>query len=398
MNIQPILDRVLAGERMSVEECTLLLESHDIARMGVAADEIRARRHPGNVVTYIIDRNINYTNVCNVVCTFCAFYRRPGAPDTYVRTFEEICEKIDETIALGGTGVLMQGGLHPDFGIEWYEDLLRSLREKYPGFQLHCFSPPEIHNIHLISKLDYETIMARLKAAGLYSLPGGGAEILDDEVRKRVATKCTTAEWLDVMRAVHRVGLRSTATMMFGIGDRVEHRVRHLQRIRDLQDETGGFTAFICWTFQPEHTDMADISPAGAYEYLKTNAVARLYLNNFPNIQSSWVTQGLKIGQLALLYGANDMGSLMIEENVVAEAGTVHHLSLDEIRGAITELGYVPRQRNVRYELFDEERERWAIEANHARYKQVRARQRDRSHQRVETIVPLTIVAGDSTA
>ena len=227
-NIQPILDRVLAGERMSAEECTHLLESHDIARMGVAADEIRARRHPDNIVTYIIDRNVNYTNVCNVVCTFCAFYRRPGAPDTYVRTFDEICQKIDETIALGGTGVLMQGGLHPDFGIEWYEDLLRSLREKYPGFQLHCFSPPEIHNIHLISKLDYETIMARLKAAGLYSLPGGGAEILDDEVRKRVSTKCTTDEWLDVMRAVHRVGLRSTATMMFGIGDKIEHRVRHL--------------------------------------------------------------------------------------------------------------------------------------------------------------------------
>ncbi len=224
--IQPILDRVLAGERMSVDECRTLLESHDIARMGVAADEIRARRHPDNIVTYIIDRNINYTNVCNVVCTFCAFYRRPGAPDTYVRTFDEICEKIDETIALGGTGVLMQGGLHPDFGLEWYEDLLRSLRAKYPDFQLHCFSPPEIHNIHLISKLDYETIMARLKDAGLYSLPGGGAEILDDEVRKRVATKCTTDEWLDVMRAVHRVGLRSTATMMFGIGDTIEHRLQ----------------------------------------------------------------------------------------------------------------------------------------------------------------------------
>jgi cyclic dehypoxanthinyl futalosine synthase len=177
-NVQSILDRTLAGERMTAAECTTLLESHDIAAMGAAADAVRGRRHPDNIVTYIIDRNVNYTNVCNVVCTFCAFYRRPGAPDTYVRTFEEICQKIDETIALGGTGVLMQGGLHPDFGIEWYEDLLRSLRAKYPTFQLHCFSPPEIHNIHLISKLDYETIMSRLKAAGLYSLPGGGAEIL----------------------------------------------------------------------------------------------------------------------------------------------------------------------------------------------------------------------------
>src|SRR6476620_3441146 len=265
-NIQPILDRVLAGERMTTDECTLLLESHDIARMGAAADEIRARRHPDNVVTYIIDRNVNYTNVCNVVCTFCAFYRRPGAPDTYVRTLEEISDKIDETIALGGTGVLMQGGLHPDFGIEWYEDLLRTLHAKYPTFQLHCFSPPEIHNIHLISGLDYETIMTRLKAAGLNSLPGGGGEILDDEVRKRVSTKCTTQEWLDVMRAVHKVGLISTGTMMFGIGDKIEHRVRHLQRIRDVQDESlaekvndpshGEFTAFIPWTFQCENTTL----------------------------------------------------------------------------------------------------------------------------------------------
>ena len=234
-DIQPILQKVLDGGRLTAEECTALLQSYDVAQMGAAADEIRRRRHPDNIVTYIIDRNINYTNVCNVVCTFCAFYRRPGAPDTYVRTIDEISEKIDETIALGGTGVLMQGGLHPDFGVEWYEDLLRTLRAKYPGFQLHCFSPPEIHNLHLISGLDYDTIMWRLKEAGLYSLPGGGAEILDDEVRKRVATKCTTDEWLAVMRAVHRVGLRSSATMMFGIGDRIEHQVRHLQRIRDLQ-------------------------------------------------------------------------------------------------------------------------------------------------------------------
>ncbi|MGH9907394.1 MAG: radical SAM protein, partial [Pyrinomonadaceae bacterium] len=220
--ISSILERALDGERLSADDCTTLLESHDIAQIGAAADVIRQRRHPDNIVTYIIDRNINYTNVCNVVCTFCAFYRRPGAPDTYVRTIDEICAKIDETIELGGTGVLMQGGLHPDFGIEWYEDLLSTLHAKYPNFQLHCFSPPEIHNIHLISGLDYETIMSRLKDAGLYSLPGGGGEILDDEVRKRVSTKCTTDEWLDVMRAVHRVGLRSTATMMFGIGDSVE--------------------------------------------------------------------------------------------------------------------------------------------------------------------------------
>jgi cyclic dehypoxanthinyl futalosine synthase len=351
-SIQSILDSVVAGHRLTVDECTTLLESHDVAAMGVAADEIRQRRHPDNIVTYIIDRNINYTNVCNVVCTFCAFYRRPGAPDTYVRTLEEICEKIDETIALGGTGVLMQGGLHPDFGIEWYEDLLRTLHAKYPNFQLHCFSPPEIHNLHLISGLDYETIMARLKAAGLYSLPGGGGEILDDEVRKRVSTKCTTDEWLDVMRAVHRVGLRSTATMMFGIGDNISHRVAHLKRVRDLQDETGGFTAFIPWTFQRENTALGrriKDEPTGI-DYLKMLAVSRLFLDNIENFQSSWLTQGLKLGQVALRFGANDMGSIMIEENVVSAAGA--HNCADEkmLRYLIREAGFVPQQRDILYQ------------------------------------------------
>ena len=356
-NVQSILDRVVSGKRMSASECTTLLESNDIARLGVAADEVRAQRHPSNVVTYIIDRNINYTNVCNVVCTFCAFYRRPGAPDTYVRTFEEIYQKIDETIALGGTGVLMQGGLHPDFGIEWYEDLLQTLKAKYPDFQLHCFSPPEIHNIHLISKLDYETIMSRLKAAGLYSLPGGGGEILDDEVRKRVSTKCTTDEWLGVMRAVHRVGLRSTATMMFGIGDTIEHRVRHLQRIRDLQDETAGFTAFIPWTFQRENTALGrriKDEPTGI-DYLKMLAVSRLFLDNVENFQSSWLTQGLRLGQVALRFGANDMGSIMIEENVVSAAGA--HNCADEkmLRFLITEAGFIPQQRDILYQPVNRE-------------------------------------------
>lgn len=349
--VQSILDNVLAGERMSADSCALMLESYDIARIGAAADEIRARRHPGNVVTYIIDRNVNYTNVCNVVCTFCAFYRRPGAPDTYVRTLEEICQKIDETIALGGTGVLMQGGLHPDFGLEWYEDLLRTLHEKYPSFQLHCFSPPEIHNIHLISKLDYVTIMARLKAAGLYSLPGGGAEILDDEVRKRVSTKCTTDEWLAVMKAVHQVGLRSTATMMFGIGDMTAHRVRHLQRIRDLQDETGGFTAFIPWTFQRENTALGrriKDEPTGV-DYLKMLAVSRLFLDNIDNFQSSWLTQGLRLGQVALRFGANDMGSIMIEENVVSAAGANNRADEKMLQFLIREAGFIPQQRDILY-------------------------------------------------
>lgn len=350
-DIQPILERVLAGGRMSAEECATLLESYDIARMGAAADEVRARKHPSGVVTYIIDRNVNYTNVCNVVCTFCAFYRRPGKPDTYVQTLEQICERIDETIALGGTGVLMQGGLHPDFGIEWYEDLLRNLHARYPDFQLHCFSPPEIHNIHLISGLDYETIMRRLKDAGLYSMPGGGGEILDDEVRKRVSTKCTTDEWLAVMRATHKVGLRSTATMMFGIGDSNVHQVRHLQRIRDLQDETGGFTAFIPWTFQRENTALGKRikdEPTGL-DYIRMLAVSRLFLDNVEHIQSSWLTQGLRLGQVALRFGADDMGSVMIEENVVSAAGA--HNTADEkmLRYLIREAGFTPQQRDILY-------------------------------------------------
>jgi cyclic dehypoxanthinyl futalosine synthase len=357
LQTQQILEKRLTGGRLSVEDCTALLESYDIASIGAAADEIRQRRHPDGIVTYIIDRNINYTNVCNVVCTFCAFYRRPGAPETYVRTIDEISEKIDETIALGGTGVLMQGGLHPDFGVEWYEDLLRTLSAKYPGFQLHCFSPPEIHNLHLISGLDYVTIMQRLKDAGLYSLPGGGAEILDDEVRKRVATKCTTDEWLEVMRAVHQVGLRSSATMMFGIGDRIEHRVNHLRRIRDLQDETGGFFAFIPWTFQRENTALGrkiKDEPTGI-DYLKMLSVSVLFLDNIENFQSSWLTQGLRLGQVALRFGANDMGSIMIEENVVSAAGAHNRASEEMLRYLIKEAGFTPQQRDILYQYVDRE-------------------------------------------
>jgi cyclic dehypoxanthinyl futalosine synthase len=364
-HIQPILDRALAGERLSSEDCTALLESNDFVRIGLAADEIRQQKNDPAIVTYIIDRNINYTNVCNVVCTFCAFYRRPGKPDTYVHSIEEIEKRIDETIALGGTGVLMQGGLHPDFNIEWYEDLLRTLHAKYPKFQLHCFSPPEIHNIHLISGLDYDTIMQRLKDAGLNSLPGGGGEILDDEVRKRVSTKCNTKEWLDVMRAVHKVGLISTGTMMFGIGDRVEHRVRHLQRIRDVQDESlarkaengfgGEFTAFIPWTFQRENTALGrkiTQEPTGI-DYLKMVAVSRLFLDNIQHIQASWLTQGLKLGQSALRFGADDMGSIMIEENVVSAAGASTCANEAELRYQIREAGYRPQQRDILYNFID---------------------------------------------
>ena len=252
---------------------------------------------------------------------------------------------------------MMQGGLHPDFNIEWYENLLLTLHKKYPAFQLHCFSPPEIHNISLISKLDYETILQRLKAAGLNSMPGGGGEILDDEVRGRVSTKCNTNEWLDVMRAVHKVGLKSTATMMFGIGDNISHRVRHLQRIRDLQDETGGFSAFISWTFQRENTALGrkiKEEPTGI-DYLKMVAVSRLFLDNVQHIQSSWLTQGLRLGQTALRFGADDMGSIMIEENVVSAAGANTEANEKELRYQIREAGFVPQQRDILYNYINRE-------------------------------------------
>jgi cyclic dehypoxanthinyl futalosine synthase len=394
-----ILEKAIAGERLSSEEGLHLLESRDLAALGRAADAVTRRLHPENYRTYNIDRNINYTNVCTAVCDFCAFYRTPKSPEGYVLEREELYQKIAETVELGGDQILMQGGLHPEFKLEWYEELLRDIKSHFPQVNIHGFSPPEIYHFTKVSKLPLRTVLERLKAAGLGSLPGGGAEILVDRVRRAITRgKVLTDDWLDVNRVWHGLGGRSTATMMFGHVETLAERIEHLERLRQLQDETGGFTAFICWTFQPEHTEMADVPPAGAFEYLKTNAVARLYLDNFANIQSSWVTQGLKIGQLALLHGANDMGSLMIEENVVAEAGTVHHLSLDEIRGAIAELGFEPRQRNVHYQLLDPEHEQLAIEANHRRYHEIRNAQRQRGVARVGQLVPLTIVAGDSTA
>ncbi len=355
LSISYLLDKAVAGERLTSEEGLRLLECRDLAALGRAANEVTLRLHPENYRTYNIDRNINYTNVCTAVCDFCAFYRPPKSDEGYVLDRETLYQKIEETVAIGGDQILLQGGLHPDYKIEWYEELLRDIKSRFPQVNIHGFSPPEIYHFTKVSKLPLREILERLKAAGLGSLPGGGAEILVDRVRKAITRgKVLTDDWLDVNRVWHRLGGRSTATMMFGHVETLAERIEHLERLRQLQDETGGFTAFICWTFQPEHTDMADTPPAGSFEYLKTNAVARLYLDNVANIQSSWVTQGRKVGQLALLYGANDMGSLMIEENVVAEAGTVYHLTLDEIRGAISELGYAPRQRNVFYALLPE--------------------------------------------
>jgi cyclic dehypoxanthinyl futalosine synthase len=365
MDTRSILDKSVAGERLSPDEGLALLQSYDLAAIGRAADAVTRRLHPGPVRTYNIDRNINYTNVCTAVCDFCAFYRKPRSDEGYVLPRDVLLQKVRETVELGGDQILMQGGLHPDYKLEWYEELLADIKAQFPQVNLHAFSPPELHAFTKINKLPIRTVLERLKAAGLGSIPGGGAEILVDRVRKEITRgKVLTDDWLNVMRVWHELGGVSSVTMMFGHVETLAERIEHLERVRQLQDETGGFTAFICWTFQPEHTDMAHVPPAGSFDYLKTQAVSRLYLDNIPNIQSSWVTQGLKIGQLALLFGANDMGSLMIEENVVAEAGTVHFLTLDQMRGAIEELGLTPRQRNVRYELVDLDREQRAIAAN----------------------------------
>ena len=363
--IADILEKAVAGERLSAAEGLRLLESHDLAAIGAAADKVSRRMHPEPVRTYNVDRNINYTNICTAVCHFCAFYRGPKSDEGYVLPREELLKKVEETVALGGNQILMQGGLHPKFKLDWYEELLQDIKTAYPQVNIHGFSPPELHHFTKVNNLPIEEVLTRLKAAGLGSIPGGGAEILVDRVRNELTRgKVMTDDWLNVMRVWHQLGGISTATMMFGHVETLAERIEHLQRVRDLQDETSGFTAFICWTFQPENTDLQHIPASGSFEYLKTQAVSRLFLDNVPNIQSSWVTQGLKMGQLAMLFGANDMGSLMIEENVVAEAGTVHYLSLKQIREAIEELGFQPRQRDVFYNLVDKELELKAIEAN----------------------------------
>lgn len=365
---QRIIDKAVAGERISYDEGCELMKCRDLTALGKAADEISRRMHPESYRTYNIDRNINYTNVCTAVCDFCAFYRSPKSEEGYVLSREELLSKVAETVELGGNQILLQGGLHPNFKLDWYEEMLSDIKAKFPMINIHGFSPPEIYHFTKVNKLPLETVLERLKAAGMGSLPGGGAEILVDRVRKDITRgKVLTDDWLNVMRVWHQLGGTSSATMMFGHVETLEERVEHLERLRSLQDETRGFKAYICWTFQPDHTDMSHVPPAGSFEYLRTQAISRLYLDNIPNIQSSWVTQGLKMGQLALLYGANDMGSLMIEENVVAEAGTVHYLTLDQIRGAISELGYTPRQRDVFYNLVDPELEQLAIEANRHR-------------------------------
>jgi len=367
--IAPILDKAVAGSRLTEAEGLQLLESHDLTALGEAANAVTKRLHPEPFRTYNIDRNINYTNACTAVCDFCAFYRPPGHEDVYVLERDVLLKKIEETVELGGDQILLQGGLHPKFKLEWYEEMLRDIKAHFPQVNVHGFSPPEIFHFTKLNNLSLEVVLERLKSAGLGSLPGGGGEILVDRVRKEITRgKVLTSDWLNVSRVWHNLGGKSSATMMFGHVETLAERIEHLERIRQLQDETGGFTAFICWTFQPDNTDLSHIPAAGGFEYLKTQAVSRLYLDNVPNIQSSWVTQGEKIGQMALLFGANDMGSLMIEENVVAEAGTVHYLSIETIRRCIEETGYIPRQRNVFYEYIDEFNEsEWKKRSNSSR-------------------------------
>jgi len=340
---------------LSRAEATDLFSSDDLIGIGMAADAIRRRLHPEGVVTYIIDRNINYTNVCTEYCSFCAFYRPLNHNESYILPKEIIFDKIQETLDLGGTGVLMQGGLHPELKIEWYEDLFRSITDRFPSVWLHCLSAPEITNIAELSGLPLRDTIARLRDAGLASIPGGGAEILDDGVRYRISRlKCSTQDWIDVHRTAHQLGMRTTATMMFGCGETLEQRINHLEIVRNIQEETGGFTAFIPWTFQRENTSLGRFVKveATAVEYLRTLAVSRIYLENVLNVQSSWVTQGLKTCQLGLRFGGNDVGSIMIEENVVSQAGARHHASEEDLRRIIRDAGFVPKQRDTLYRTY----------------------------------------------
>ncbi|MGD9126975.1 MAG: cyclic dehypoxanthinyl futalosine synthase [Planctomycetia bacterium] len=350
--IQSALNNALEEKRLTPEEGLLLLESNDLAAVAAVADKVSRRKHPERYRTYNIDRNINYTNVCESRCRFCAFSCDESDPEAYVISTEELYEKIRQTIELGGNQILLQGGLHPKLSIEWYEEMIRGISQNFPEINIHGFSPTEIYYLAQQSKLPVREVLLRLREAGLGSLPGGGAEILVDRVRRLISPqKVSAGEWLDVCREWHRLGGRGSATMMFGHIETYAERIEHLDRLRALQDETGGFTAFIPWTFQPSNTTMHKVPKVHAFEYLKMLAVSRIYLDNFDNLQASWVTQGLKVGQIALHFGANDMGSLMIEENVVAATGVHFSTTEESIRKAIETAGYHARRRDVFYRL-----------------------------------------------
>ena len=339
-------------------EALELFNSDDLIGIGMEADALRRKLHPEGVASYVIDRNINYTNFCTEYCTFCAFYRPlkgPASKEGYILDFETIYEKIAETVEMGGTGVLMQGGLHPDLKIEWHEKLLSGIKQRFPQIHLHCYSASEILAIAEYSNLDLRETIVRLRAAGLDSSPGGGAEILDDEVRHRIARlKCLSDDWIAVHRTAHQLGMRTTATMMFGVGETYEHRINHFQRVFDLQEETGGFTSFIPWSFQPGNTALGGRKwdEATAVEYLKVLAISRLFLSNIKNVQSSWVTQGLKVCQMGLRFGGNDVGSVMLEENVVKAAGVTNCTTEEELRRIIRDAGFRPAQRDTLYRTY----------------------------------------------
>jgi cyclic dehypoxanthinyl futalosine synthase len=331
-----------------------LFRSDDLLAIGREADAVRRRLHPDGVVSYIIDRNINYTNFCTEYCSFCAFYRPMGHAEGYILPIETILDKIQETVSLGGTGILMQGGLHPDLKIEWYEDLLRAIKARF-DIWCHCFSAPELVNIADVSCISLRDTIARLRDAGLDSIPGGGAEILDEDVRHRISRlKCTVQDWIDVHRTAHALGMRTTATMMFGTGETIEQRMNHFDVVRQIQEETGGFTAFIPWFFQREYTSLGRFvkQEATSVEYLKMLALSRIYLDNILNVQASWVTPGLKVCQLGLRFGGNDVGSIMIEENVVSAAGTHHRASEEQLRRLIRDAGFIPKQRDTLYRTY----------------------------------------------
>jgi cyclic dehypoxanthinyl futalosine synthase len=353
--VAELLDRIANREHLEHDEWACVIEEVETEDLRRLADDLRRERHPDNVVTYVVDRNINYSNVCFSVCNFCAFYRKPGHPEGYVLDYDEIFEKVEETIELGGSGVLMQGGLHPDLPMDWYTGLLSQLKRRY-GVHLHCFSPTEIYGMSKTFGMSYDRVISELRDAGLDSIPGGGGEILVDEIRRKRRTECNSQEWLDVMEAAHRLGIKTTATMMIGYGETVSHRIQHLEKLRQLQTRSldagnPGFVSFIPWTFQPDNTPLSKIIPGRmpAEEYLRWLALSRLYLNNIPNQQVSWLTVGLKDGRRGLHFGANDIGSTMIEENVISKAGANHKATEQMLVNVIVEEGFRPVKRKADY-------------------------------------------------
>lgn len=358
--LDQILDKALRGERITFDECVTLLESDGIEKMGEVANQLMLRRHPEPITTFVVGRNVNYTNICDVYCRFCAFYRAPGSSEGYVLSNETILNKIQETVDVGGTEILMQGGTNPNLPFSYYTDLLREIKRQFPDITMHSFSPAEIQKMKEVSDgLSLDEVIRQLHEAGLDSLPGGGAEILDDRTRRKISRlKGSWTDWMDVMKSAHRHGMNTTATMVYGFGETAEERALHLLRIRDAQDEciangydSKGFLAFICWPFQPDNTNMRKVEKSKPEDYLKMVAVSRIMLDNIDNFQSSWVTMGPEIGKQSLSYGCNDFGSTMIEENVVSAAGTTHKVNIELILQLIRESGKIPAQRDTKYNL-----------------------------------------------